>query len=388
MSEGNRLVYVVPTSYPNPDNMVANSFVQEQVKAIKKTGCEVVVLNVQKQPTKLFFKRIDTKIYKDYDGVSTVYRCKCKTFVEKSFPLLNQIFFSFAMKRLYRSAVIDGKKPDVVYAHFFKAGLSSLRIVKKDKIPVVVMEHSGELMNERLKNIEKFFLRETLKESDAYICTTDNLKKHVLKITKTNKKILTIPNVVDDLFIFSPCKNNRMCFFSLARLEYDKRIDLLISAFCEAFNENEDVVLKIGGVGPEYNKLNHLVFTNHREHQILFLGKLDRERVYDEMKNCSCFVLPSRHETFGLVWREALCVGRPVITTDHGGFSNNDWSDEYGIMIDVDDKKQLVDALKKMFISFHEYDLKFISDENRKRYDMTNIGVSVRNILEKAITEK
>ena len=120
-----------------------------------------------------------------------------------------------------------------------------------------------------------------------------------------------------------------------------------------------------------------------REEQIFFLGRLDRTQVVKEMQMCDSFVLPSRHETFGLVWREAMCVGRPVITTDHGGFGKEDFNEDFGMMIPVDDLMALQQALLKMRSDYFKYDLKKISEQNRDMYSSKLIARRIINIFEK-----
>ena len=55
------------------------------------------------------------------------------------------------------------------------------------------------------------------------------------------------------------------------------------------------------------------------EQRVRLLGALSREQARDELRGCDCFVLPSRHESFGVVLAEATACGRPVISTRCGG---------------------------------------------------------------------
>ena len=81
----------------------------------------------------------------------------------------------------------------------------------------------------------------------------------------------------------------------------------------------------------------------------------------EEYIKCDCFVLPSTWETFGLVYREAMAVGRPIITTDHGGFDSNTWNDDCGYMIPVNDISALSDALKAVILNYDSFNGRDIS---------------------------
>lgn len=382
------LIFIIPTSYPNPDNPVANSFIAEQVDALSKyENNKIVVLNVRKQPSKYLFKRIDVEVHEQTkDNVTVIYKNK-KTFAEGKFILINQNGFDSDVKKLYKYAIKLYGVPNIIYAHFYSAAYSALKIARYDGVPVVTMEHSGQLMLKSLDIRSKIILKKVVNESYKYIATTDKLKENIIKHTKTIKNIDVIPNMVDSRFLFSMPSNEKFRFFSLSRFDYDKRLDLLVEAFCAAFNKDESVELIIGGDGKEFSNISKQIKNENRESQIKLIGRLNRENSIKSMSLCNAFVLPSRHETFGLVWREALCCGRPVITTNHGGFGSTDWKSDYGVMIPVDDLLALKNALLKMYKCYGDYDLKAISDENKNRYSPEVITKRIMKIFNEAVND-
>lgn len=383
------LIFVVPTSYPNKDNPVANSFIEEQAIALSKVpGNKVVVLNVQKQPSSYFFKHINKSIALTENGDISIIYTKHKTLSEKRLVLLNQCAFDKAMKKLYKYAVNKYGKPDVIYAHFYSAAYSSLKMEKK--VPIVVLEHSGEIMQNKLDFRCRSILKKVVKNCDKYLATTDNLKNKVMQHTDAIKAVDVLPNIIDEQFTYYPVQKEDLEFryFALSRMEYDKRLDLLIEAFCDAHLGNNDVKLYIGGDGKEHANLRKLIDEKQCSEQVKLLGRINRAEVLEQMKRCSCFALPSRHETFGLVWREALCVGRPVITTDHGGFGKTDWSENYGVMVDVDSKTQLTDAITYVYQNYNTYDLEKISSDNQSRYSAKSIIDALMNIFNISIDRR
>lgn len=93
-----------------------------------------------------------------------------------------------------------------------------------------------------------------------------------------------------------------------------------------------------------------------------FLGYLTREQVLREMQECDAFILPSLHETFGVVIIEALACGKPVIATSCGGpeeIINN----KNGILVPPSDAISLRDAMLNMIQEVNKYDAFQISED-------------------------
>ncbi|MDU7441960.1 MAG: glycosyltransferase, partial [Clostridium sp.] len=86
-----------------------------------------------------------------------------------------------------------------------------------------------------------------------------------------------------------------------------------------------------------------------------------------EMKNCKCFALASEHETFGVVYIEALACGKPVIGTYNGG-ADDRIKDYNGIIIEKKDVKKLKDALVKMKNEYKTYDKNEIREKTILSY--------------------
>jgi glycosyltransferase involved in cell wall biosynthesis len=181
-----------------------------------------------------------------------------------------------------------------------------------------------------------------------------------------------------------PQKKDDFVFFSCGALIPRKRFDLLIEAFTEAFSDDPGVKLRIGGSGAMRDELTESINSRGMSGRISLLGQLSREATLEEYKNCDAFALPSAAETYGPVYREAMAVGRPVISTRHGGFGS-DWSDSFGELIDIDDKSQLVKALKHIYENYSDYDLKKISEECLKGCSETGVAEQISGYLAQKI---
>ncbi|MCF3138001.1 glycosyltransferase family 4 protein [Paenarthrobacter sp. AR 02] len=100
----------------------------------------------------------------------------------------------------------------------------------------------------------------------------------------------------------------------IGRLEYGhKGLDLLLAAWsrcCDRVNGD----LLIAGSGPDEARLREAIRDAGLTHRVRMLGWLSGEEKFRALSNARLMVVPSRHETFGLVAIDALATGTPVIT--------------------------------------------------------------------------
>ena len=158
-------------------------------------------------------------------------------------------------------------------------------------------------------------------------------------------------------------------------LTHNKNQKLLINAFALGFKKNTNVFLRIAGYGELEQKLKNLVKEYALEERITFLGRLSQDRVREEMQNADCFVLSSNYETFGVVLIESLACGAPLIATRCGG-PEDIVKEDNGILIDVGDKKALVEAMHYMY-------------KNNTKYNRTTLSKrTIEKFSEKAFVDR
>ncbi|EES48619.1 glycosyltransferase [Clostridium botulinum] len=370
-------IMVIPSWYSSPRNQVHGSFFKEQFKALSNSGEKITVAYNEVWPLTLTGKiKEKRKINFSIEDNLRTYRYRDFNYFPKN-PLMFKSF-NKRMDKLYKEIVKKEGKVDIIHAHSAMwGGISAAYISKKYNIPLVITEHSSLKYAKYLKDNYKKHIFEAYESCDTLIAVGNGLKKELN--TYVNKDIEVIHNMVD-LALFnmkSDCdkeiRNSKTTFFSCAFLEDGKGMELLIRCFKEAFI-NEDVVLKIGGEGSLKSSLEELVKSIGMKKQIFFLGALSRQEVANEMKNCDIFALPSEHETFGVVYIEALACGKPVIGAKNGG-AEDIITKENGIIIEKNNEGQLISALKYM-------------KENYKNYDENNIrNITIKNYSEDLLVE-
>jgi glycosyltransferase involved in cell wall biosynthesis len=152
------------------------------------------------------------------------------------------------------------------------------------------------------------------------------------------KKIISKYNIPD---------NKEIKILSVARLDSQKKIHLLIKAFKLI---KEKCILIIVGEGPELPKL--LEFCKSFQDKVTFLGGIPHEEVLALYQICNVFSLPSLGEACSLALIEAICSGIRVVTNPEPTkkFILND----YGVFVDVEDSSKYSQAL--LYAATHRLD--------------------------------
>lgn len=135
-----------------------------------------------------------------------------------------------------------------------------------------------------------------------------------------------------DTEIFNPNKYNKKsdkCVFTnIGKWEIRKGHDILIKAFNEAFNEEDNVELRMLCQNPFYSKEENQKWQDlYSQKNVQVFNPLStHENVASFMSEATCGVFPSRAEGWNLELLEMMALGKPVIATDysaHTEFCNN-----------------------------------------------------------------
>ena len=171
-----------------------------------------------------------------------------------------------------------------------------------------------------------------------------------------------VPNVVDERLYAPgpPAAGGSFTFFTLCQMELVKGIpDLLraIAMVLERMSEEDRarVRFRLGGEGSQFRVFRDQAHKLGLDNWVTWLGFMPREDARREYQQCHCFVLPSRHESFGIVLVEASAFGKPVIATRSGG-PEAIVTPETGVLVEVGQPGALADAMLAMFRGDRGYD--------------------------------
>ena len=381
-------ILIIPSWYKSKYNPLNGIFFKEQAEALAKYGHEVTVINVN------FLNRNDVLnrcfFHKSFvaENNVAVYSLNIANFglLLKILPLAVFVYKTLLF-RVFNKLRKDGHHFDIIHAHSFSlAGYCSTFLSKKFNIPLVCTEHSSAVHQKQLTKREQKLLIRTVDKSSSFICVSKGLQAAVEQYAGVRDNIVVVSNIVNSIFGHTgETEKDKAAvhFLSIGGLIYTKRHAFMIDCFDEAFSNQEDVQLKIAGEGALKGELEKQIKRLERN-DVLLLGQLDRESIKQEIEKSDVFVLVSSSETFGVVYIEAMACGKPVIATKNGG-ANDIVNENNGILIDVDNQKQLVEAFRYMYKNSQKYDGEQIAANCHALYSEETVVKSLTEIYNQEV---
>ena len=119
----------------------------------------------------------------------------------------------------------------------------------------------------------------------------------------------------------------------LSRLDPKKRVEILIEAFKSVQDESWRLVIAGDGRGQYVSSLKQMAGGSEK---ILFTGWVEGAAKEALLRDASLFVLPSRHENFGLSVMEAMARGVPVLVSPHVNLAREIEPAEAGWVVELD----------------------------------------------------
>jgi glycosyltransferase involved in cell wall biosynthesis len=129
------------------------------------------------------------------------------------------------------------------------------------------------------------------------------------------------------------------------RGEY-KGIDTVIEAMPEVLEGFPGVRYVVVGDGDDRPRLEKLARRCGVHERVIFTGAVEHAALCAFYEACEVFAMPSRTEGFGIVFLEAMALGKPVVGGNHGG-TPEVWAEgTAGFLVDHGDIRALAGRLK------------------------------------------
>jgi glycosyltransferase involved in cell wall biosynthesis len=322
---------------------------------------------------------------------------ECIVYFKKATSILGKVYGFLKWRRLFKKAITDfinkNGKPDLVHVHVpMRSGLLALWLKRKYRIPYVVSEHwtiyqPGATNSFGSRNpLFKFLTRKILKESSALLTVSKDLGGRMNEQV-LHRDFLVVPNVADEtLYHFQPEQLRPFVFIHVSNMSYQKNVPSIVKCFDIVHHEfpNSRLVL----VGPHQNAIAGLAKQTHLLDKSIFLrGEIPYDQVATAVLEANALVIFSHFENLPCVIVEALCCGRPVITTPVGGIPEI-INEQNGIFCRVNDESALVKAMKKMMLDYSSFNLKDISEEATSKFSYRVVGQLFDKIYRDSIQKR
>lgn len=383
-----RRILVIPGEYPDlkDPRQFNGNWAEEQVRAVAAYHDVAVVYPAMTSER----GRIEECLFHGVRTVTVHFRHVRKTWVA---PYVAAAWRGFKYVR-------PELRPDCIHAHaIYPSGFAAVLIGRALRIPVVVTEHHGQL---RIRTAEsrlvKKILKFTLRHATRSIAVSERLAGEMREL-EPRASVAVVPNVIAPNFLESEppaaatttaharrtLKTCELMFVGSIR-DNRKGLEELLHALRLYLDMPgaEPCRLTIIGDGIKRGWFEELATTLGLGERCRFMGSRSRDEVAEAMRDCDLFVMPSKYETFGVVYAEAMVCGKPVIACK-GGPAEEIVPPWAGALVPPGDAQAIAQAIRQVVSGLDGYDARRISDYARETFGPEAVATAVSRVYEQAV---
>lgn len=134
----------------------------------------------------------------------------------------------------------------------------------------------------------------------------------------------------------------------IGAMAHDKGTPHVVAALQRLWREGSDATLVLAGPALAHFTRFHAGLPEADRARCRLLGFIDEEEKRDLLAAATVFALPSRTDSFGIVYLEAWCCGLPVIGAHAGGVPDVIADGEDGLLVPFGDVPALATALRTL----------------------------------------
>ena len=316
-----------------------------------------------------------------------------------SYPLFHYQPYELALSsKLVNMAKLH--EIEIVHVHYAiphaYAGYMAKQMLAQEGIfiPMVTTLHGTDITLVGSHPFYKPAVTFSINNSDAVTSVSQSLKDDTLRLFNIKKEIEVVPNFIDTKKyenLYSNCEreliasNNEKIITHISNIRKVKRVDDVIEIFYRIQKELP-AKLVIVGDGPEKESLENLCKKKGIDEKVLFVGnshEVDKILCFSDL-----FILPSEHESFGLVALEAMVCGVPVISSNAGGLPEVNIHGESGYLSDVGNVDEMAKNALKILENNDTHQLfKRKAKENAQRFETKLIVPLYEEIYKKSLAK-
>lgn len=394
-------LFLLPSWYPSASVPLSGSFTQEQAQAIAALAPDIRVIvsrwgqgdnglpmrNVPRMLRQLGWRLRQKHDVVEGDGNWWEVFNPALEFSErtpwghaKQFLAVNRRNFQLAQQRFGRI--------DLIHAHVsYPGGYIASLLSQEFGVPYVLTEHMSPFPFPNLMRGSQPVpaIAQAFQKAATSIAVSPSLSQRAASFGYPAPRV--IPNMVDErAFDVGQPSSSKMVFFTLCGISEQKGIDHLLDAIALWNPPAEHFEFRIGGDGPQRAAYQAKAQALGLVDRVRWLGPVSRTQAPKLFTDCHIYVMPSRHETFGVVYAEAIASGKPIIATRCGGpeFIVNATN---GVLVDVGDVPALSQAMQTMAAHWADYSPQAIRQDFEQRFSRAAVVRQLRALYQEVLNK-
>jgi glycosyltransferase involved in cell wall biosynthesis len=218
---------------------------------------------------------------------------------------------------------------EVVHSHmmddaFLISGLTPSRVPMVATVHGFPLEPHANIVRAIMLKWKRYSYRKALTKMDKVTAVSLYMSQSLCESEpQLKEKIIVIPNgvdvaeMLDSVDLTSTSKDSFKILFP-GGAKPVKGGDLVIRALASLRNEIPHVHAYISGDVPKNHPLRRLVRERRLESNITFTGLLPPKEYRNLLRSVDLLIMPSLEETFGIVYLEAMALGKPIVAAKTG----------------------------------------------------------------------
>lgn len=377
--------------YPNRVDKLDGNFIENHARAVSKF-CDLAVLYIGSDPN-MSDRKYDWEVKTEFGFTVVRVWYRNNDVSKRGIGRMIKFFRYLNATRIgWRMILKSFGMPHINHVHIFmRPVLLAFYLRYKFGIPFLMTEHSSHFVHEMpvLLPPMKWLAQFTARQATFITAVSKTLQEAMIGFGLQGNYVL-VPNVV-----FTPAASGHgstgtkdISMVAIGGLtDSRKNISGLIDVFGEMHNQVPTAVLNIVRPVPDQLLYDKAMQTGLLNRKIFFHDYLSNDQVYHLLSACSFLVVNSISETFSMAAAEALACGKPVISTRCGG-PEEFISEERGILIDLNNDKQLSDAIMRMCNTFRSYDPVKLNQFARDHFSEEIVGKKLLELYEDMIAQR
>ena len=246
----------------------------------------------------------------------------------------------------------NNTKYDLVHSHFaIPSGLPGYLAQMKKRIPHLISLLGADVYDPteyyNFLRILSPVLKSLYNSADHLVSPSQELKNRCIS-SGCVKPISVIPHGIDlkkyDPGPYSSRSETDNTIVCICRLVKRKALEYQIRAIPTVIDAVPDAQFIFIGDGPEREKLIELSNELKIQNSVTFTGYVSREKLIEIIDSSKIFAMHTLHEAFGIVFLEAMALGKPIVSTNVGAVPEV-VTEDVGILVNPKDPEAFANAV-------------------------------------------